>query len=444
MTQDTQLSFEFKVISGKRVTADFTGGEVTSDGGVLILREIADRMGIAEALSKAIPDNRHQSYVRHDVKTLLIQRILQIACGYEDADDADTLRTDPGFKAACNRLPSGYDLASQPTMSRFENALSQKDVYRIAEVLIRQFIASYETPPEAIILDIDDTDDPTHGAQQLSLFNGYHDEYCYMPLFIFEGVSGKLITSVLRPGKRPSGKETRAIIKRVVQRIRTVWPSVGILFRGDSHFATPELFAYCDTHCVQYVLGLTANAILQARARTALSAARREYGLTGKKTRVYREIRYQASTWHRALRVIVMAEVSALGDNVRFIVSSLEQTMPSVLYETVYCDRGRMENFIKDHKVALRSGRTSCHRFTANFVRLMLHSAAYMILHTLREKLLADTDFATAQFDTIRLRLLKIGAEVREMKTKLRFILPSSFPLQKVFAVMWQKLVVLT
>jgi hypothetical protein len=443
MSQDSQLSFEFKAISGKRVTADFSGGEVTSDGGVLILREIADRMGIIEQLSGAILDERHPSYVRHDMKTLLKQRILQIACGYEDANDADDLRTDPGFKAACDQLPSGTDLASQPTLSRFENTLSSKDIHRIAGVLIRQFIASYATPPEAIILDIDDTDDPTHGAQQLSLFNGYHDEYCYMPLFIFEGVSGKLVTSILRPGKRPTGSETRSIIKRVVRRIRAVWPSVGILIRGDSHFATPELYAWCDTHGVQYILGLATNAVLKTLARAALSSARSDYERSGEKSRMFRQIRYQAGTWHRELRVIVMAEVSALGDNIRFIVTSLESSRSSFLYETVYCGRGRMENFIKDHKLALKSGRTSCHRFMANCVRLMLHSAAYVILHTLRAQALAGTDFATAQFDTIRLRLLKIGAEVRELKTKLHFILPASFPLKTVFATMCRNVVLL-
>ena len=319
---------------------------------MLILREIADRIAIVEQLSGAILDDRHPSYVRHDVKTLLTQRIRQIACGYEDGDDADDLRTDPGFKAACDRLPSGADLASQPTMSRFENALSLKDVYRIADVLIRQFISSYAIPPDAIILDIDDTGDPTHGAQQLSLFNGYHDEYCYMPLFIFKGVSGKLITSILRPGKRPTGRETCAIIRRVVRRIRDIWPSVGILIRGDSHFATPELHAWCDRHDAQYILGLATNAVLKTLAQTTLAAARRDYELSGKKAHVFRQIRYQAGTWHRKLRVIVMAEVSPLGDNIRFIVTSLESSPPSFLYETVYCGRGRMENFIKEHKNA--------------------------------------------------------------------------------------------
>lgn len=443
MTQNNQLSFEFKTISGKKVTADFTGGQVTSDGGVLLLREIANRLGIVDQLAEVIRDTRHPSYVRHEVKRLLMQRILQIACGYEDADDADDIRTDPGFKAACDRLPSEADLASQPTMSRFENALTQKDVYRIADVLVHQFLSAYDAPPDGIILDLDDTDDPTHGAQQLSLFNGYHDEYCYMPLFIFEGVSGRLVSSILRPGKRPGGNEVRSIVKRIIARIRAAWPKVGILIRGDSHFATPELYAWCDAHEVHYILGLSSNSVLKTLTHPALSAARLTYERSGETSRVFREIRYQAGTWHRALRVIVMAEVSGQGDNIRFIVTSLESSRPSFLYETVYCGRGRMENFIKDHKVALKSGRTSCHRFTANGVRLMLHSAAYVIMHAFREQALAGTDFAAAQFDTIRLRLLKIGAEVRELNTKLRFVLPASFPLKEVFAVMHRNVVLL-
>ena len=443
MEQNTQLSLAFKTISGKRVTADFSGGEVTSDAGVIALREVADRIGIIDQFADAIIDTRHQSYVRHVMKTLLQQRIFQIACGYEDADDADDLRIDPGFKASCNRLPSEDDLASQPTMSRFENALTAKDIYRMAGVLIEQFIASYETAPEAIILDIDDTDDPTHGAQQLSLFNAYYDEYCYMPLFIFEGTNGRLVTSILRPGKRPCGKEIRAIIKRVVQRIRKAWPTVGILIRGDSHFATPELYSWCDKHNVHYILGLSCNSILKTHAQAALSAARRDYELSGEKARAFRQIRYQAGSWDMRRRVIIMAEVSALGDNIRFIVTSLESSRSSFLYETAYCGRGQMENFIKDHKIALKSGRTSCHSFKANAFRLMLHSAAYVILHTLREKALAGTSFANAQFDTIRLRLLKIGAEVREMKTKLHFILPSSFTLKDIFTSMCNRIVLL-
>jgi len=429
------------MISGKKVTADFTGGDVSSDAGILLLREEAERIGIIDKIVEAISDPRNQSYVVHDLKTLLTQRIIQIVCGYEDANDADDLRTDPGFKAACDRLPSDGDLASQPTISRFENSLTKRDIYRIAKVLVKLFIASYKTRPEGIILDIDDTDDPTHGAQQLSLFNGYYDEYCFQPLFIFEGQSGKLITSILRPGKRPSGKETCAIIRRVVTLIRSAWPHVGIIIRGDSHFATPELFAWCDSHNVDYIVGLTSNNVLMTHIDNALDAARRDYKASGKETRTFRETKYQAGAWHRELRVIIMAEVSAKGDNIRFIVTSLESSQPSFMYETVYCGRGQMENFIKDHKLALKSGRTSCHSFLANCFRLMLHSAAYVIFHSFRERGLAGTEFAKSQFDTIRLRLLKIGVEVKELKTKLHFILPSSYPLKNVFVTLYNKIV---
>lgn len=441
MREDTQFSFGFQGISGKKVEADFTGGVMTSDAGVLVVRELAEKIHLIDLLADAISDERHPGYVRHDVKSLLTQRTVQIACGYEDADDCDALRTDPGFKAACGKLPSEPDLASQPTMSRFENAVGTKDLYRIAQVFVDQFIASYETPPDAIVLDIDDTDDPTHGAQQLSLFNAYYDEYCFQPIVVFEGRSGKLITSILRPGRRPSGREACAILKRIIKRIRAAWPRVGILVRGDSHYSSPELFSWCDAHNVHYILGLTSNSTLKARADAALKAARRDYETSGEKARVFRQVRYQASSWNRALRIIIMAEVSRQGDNIRFLVTSMESSRPSFLYETAYCGRGQMENFIKDLKLALASGRTSCHRFLANSFRLLLHSAAYVILHTLREKGLAGTSFAAAQFDTIRLRLLKIGAEARELKTKLHFRMPTSFPLQEVFATMYARVV---
>lgn len=444
MEENKQLSFEFKAISGKRVTADFTGGVVTSDAGVLVMRETANRIGIIEQLAGAVHDERHQSYVKHEINELLTQRIFQIICGYEDANDANDLRIDPGFKVSCGRLPSDDDLASQPTITRFENSISTKDLYRIAEVFVDQFIASYESPPDALILDIDETEDETHGAQQLSLFNGYHDEYCYMPLYIFEGQTGKLVTSILRPGKRPSGKETRSLFKRVIKRIRAAWPSVGILIRGDSHFATPELYLWCDTHNVQYILGLTKNSILQELAQAPLSAAHYRYKTFGEKARVFKNIRYQASSWHRPLRVIIMAEVSTMGENLRFVVTSLESSQPSFIYETVYCGRGQMENFIKEHKIALKSGRTSCHSFIANCFRVMLHSAAYVIMHTFREKALAGTSLAKAQFDTIRLKLLKIGAEVRELKTKLHFILPASFPVKDIFVTMVRNIALIT
>ena len=444
MEENTQLSLQFTSISCKKVTADFSGGEVTSDVGLLAMREIARKTGIIDKLAEAIRDERHQSYIDHDVTELLSQRIFQIISGYEDANDANELRIDPGLKVACGRLPSDDHLASQPTITRFENSIDTKDLYRIAKVFVDQFIASYASPPEAILLDIDDTEDETHGAQQLSLFNGYHDEYCYMPLFIYEGQTGNLVTCILRPGKRPSGKEVRTIFKRVITRIRDTWPKVGILIRGDSHFATPELHTWCDAHNVYFILGLTKNPVLERLAHGTLAAAHRRYETFGETAREYKAVQYQAGTWDRLLRVVIMAEVSAKGENLRFVVTNLESSQQSFLYEIAYSGRGQMENFIKDHKNALKSGRTSCHSFLANSFRVMLHSAAYVILHTFRKKALAGTPLAKAQFDTIRLKLLKIGAEVRERKTRLHFTLPASCPVKNIYKLMMQNIALIT
>ena len=435
-----QSCLHFSSISGKKVRADFTGGQVTSDAGVLLLRETEKKVGIIDGLSQVISDERHQSYIKHTLKELLSQRVFQIACGYEDANDSNDLRVDPAIKAACDKLPSEEELASQPTFSRLENSIRKTDLYRIAESFVENFIASYERPPEAIILDLDDTDDPTHGSQQLQIFNGYFDNYCFMPLHIYEGISGKLVTTILRPGKRPKGKEVVSIIKRIVKRIRQVWPKVGILLRGDSHFASPKVFTWCEKTNVHYIFGMTRNSILRTIAEPTLKQARRAYSNNGGKVRIFRNLQYQASTWHRKIRVILKAEINEQGENPRFIVTSLETHKPSFIYETVYCGRGQMENFIKDHKVALNSDRTSCHSFSANSFRLFLHSAAYVLMHALRDKTLAGTDLAKAQFDTIRLRLLKIGAEVREMKTKLIFRLPSSYPNKNVLHIMMQNL----
>lgn len=440
MNRNSQSCLHFSSISGKEVRADFTGGQMTSDAGVLLLRETEKKVGIIDGLSQVIRDDRHKSYIKHQLKGLLSQRVFQIACGYADANDSNDLRVDPAIKAACGRLPSEEELASQPTFSRLENSIRKRDLYRIAESFVENFIASYETPPEAIILDPDYTDDQTHGAQQLQIFNSYYDEYCFLPLHIYEGISGKLVTTILRPGKRAKGKEVVSIIKRIIKKIRQAWPKVGILLRGDSHFASPEIFTWCEKNNVHYIFGLSGNSILKTKAGPTLEQARRAFSNDNRKVRVFRNLQYQAGTWHRKIRVILKAEITELGENPRFIVTSLETHKPSFIYETVYCGRGQMENFIKDHKVALNSDRTSCHNFTANSFRLFLHSAAYVLMHALRDKALAGTELAKAQFDTIRLRVLKIGAEVRELKTKLIFRLPSSYPNKDLLQTMMQNL----
>jgi hypothetical protein len=473
MTQDTQIVLPFARLCGKTLHADFDGGTLTSDGGVLFLRETEAQVGVIRRLVEALDDRRDPRYIDHSYEELLRQRIFQIDLGYEDANDCNALRGDPAFKAACERLPIvGADLASQPTMSRWENAPRRRELYRMAEALLATFLASYDRAPEAILLDLDDTADEVHGAQQQSLFNGYYDAYCYLPLHIYEGQSGKLITSILRPGRRPTGEEIVSILKRVVRAIRHEWPQVAILLRGDGHFSTPEVHQWCESQepVIFYILGQSGNAVLKRAASRLLDQARSLYRykqqrVHRKQTQAYRKqqksnptartsnsqkqyqeriqeplkaklyttFSYQAESWSAPHRIICKAEVSDEGDNLRFVVTNLETPRNQWIYETIYCGRGQMENYIKDHKLFLHSDRTSCHRFEANQFRLFLHSAAYVLMHTLRSTGLQGTSWSWAQFNRIQIRLLKVGARVEELKTKVTFHFPSSFPLKTLY-----------
>lgn len=434
MSKDNQIKLPLARIFDKKVEGDFEGGTVTSDGGLLFLRKVESKVGVIRRLTKAIKDHRHQSYIKHSYEDLLRQRIFQIACGYEDANDCNDLRRDPAMKAACGRLPiTGDDLASQPTMTRLENSTSRRDLYRMAQALVDTFLLSYEKPPEAIILDIDDTEDTTDGAQQLSLFNGYYDEDCFMPLHIYEGQSGKLITTILRPGRRISGKEIVTILRRLVPYIRKSWPKVEIFLRGDSHFSAPEVHDWCEKEHVYYVLGQTGNAILKDQVAPLCKQAHSLYQYSQKKVRLFRSFTYQAQSWKKPRRIVAKVEVSSKGENIRFVVTNLQSCQPSFIYDTIYCARGRMEGFIKNHKSFLQSDRTSCHCFEANQFRLFLHSAAYVLLHYLAEKGLKDTQWVKAQFNTIQNRILKVSAKVCELKTKIKFHFPTSFPLKEVF-----------
>lgn len=420
----------FEDIQGKKIEADFDGGQVTSDAGVLLLREVERRLGLIHRIAKIIRDRRHPGYTRHSIREMLSQRVFQIACGYEDADDADTLRTDPAMKMACEQLPEDRALASQPTLSRLENAVTRTDLYRIGEALVESFIDSYRTPPVAILLDIDDTSDTTHGHQQLALFNAHYGEFCYLPIHIYEGHSGKLITTILRPGKRPSGKEIVSILKRVVRKIRKAWPEVGIFLRADSHYASPEVFTFCRTENLKYLLGLTPNPVLRRLVANLVKGAERRFLKERGPVRDFGEFPYRAKSWTEESRVIVKAEHNALGPNTRFVVTNLTTLTPRTIYEKLYSDRGAMELLIKDHKTHLRSDRTSCHRFEANQFRLFLHSMAYVLTQTLRSRHLPRTPWARAQFDTIRLQVLKIGARVRQLRTRVKIHLPTSYPWQ--------------
>ena len=429
MSKYTTQLLPFSPISGKKVEADFNGGEITSDAGVLLLRETEIQIGIISAITSAIHDLRDLRYVEHQLKDIITQRVNQIACGYEDANDCNALRNDPAHKLAADKLPiTDTPLGSQPTSSRLENTVSRSDLYRMGCAMLDNFVTSYSAPPEIIVLDFDDTEDETHGHQQLALFNGYYDSRCYLPLHVYEGLSGKLITSILRPGKRPTGKQVVSVLKRIVKRIKASWPETIIVFRGDSHFCSPEVLRYCDEHGLYYCIGLSGNAVLKRMFEFLLTESKNIFATSNTSVNLYESLSYQADTWDKPQRVVAKAEVTERGESLRFVVTNLTEPDEATIYQQIYAARGQMENYIKNHKIYTKSDRTSCHKFTANQFRLFLHSAAYVLLQALRENILKNTEFAQAQFDTIRLKLLKIGAKVRELKTKIKLHLPSSFP----------------
>ena len=432
MQQDNLVLFDLPGVGGKKVTAAFDGGRLTSNAGVLLLREVDRRLGIAERLAACLVDRRDASRIDHSVVEMLRFRTFAIAAGYEDADDCDALRDDPAFKMAVGRLPeSGDPLCSQPTMSRLENAPGWRSLGRMMAAMVDLFCDSWKTVPKRIVIDIDDTWDEAHGAQQLALFNAYYDGYGFLPIHIYEATSGKLVAAILRSGKTPDGGEVRAILKRVIRHIRKRWPRVDILVRGDSHYARPEALDWLDDNAIAYVFGLAGNPTLKARVAAGAEDAALRRVLAGAQAKVkvrrFGAFAYAAKSWRQERRVIARIEASDRGLDVRFVVTNLADK-PKRLYERIYCRRGQMENLIKAHKTHLASDRTSCHSAAANQFRLILHSAAYWLLHALRAAAPRRSWWRRAQFDTLRLRLIKLAARVIEKASRIRVALASSCP----------------
>jgi hypothetical protein len=427
-------------VKNKNVFIDFCEDKLSTDTGALLLKELEQHIGIIAGLDSVINDNRNQSYVEHTHKEMLTQRIFQIAAGYEDAIDCNTLRNDPVFKMCLGKLPeTDPALASQPTMTRFENSIGIKTAYKLAQVFFDSFIKSYTEEPEIIVIDADDTDYTGHGHQEGLFYNDYYGENCYMPLMIFEGLSGKLITSILKPGRRLKTGSFTSIVKRIIQQIRQHWKSTIIVFRGDSHFCSPELMQLIDNESdIYYVTGLTGNSKLYKMVDGKLNEAKERYDKNKnlKKTetvKLYHTFYYQAGTWESAKRVVAKIEYGEKGKNIRFVVSNFENVKATALYEEIYCKRGEMELFIKNHKTYLKSSRTSCHSFYANQFRVFLHSAAYVLLHSLQKEVLKGTEFAHCTMQTLQLKLLKIASRVKEMKTKINLFLPLSYPYNNIF-----------
>src|SRR3954453_12330329 len=428
MTDRSRDPLTFSRLGAKAVVADFQGGRLTTDAGALLLREVGDRLGLPDAPAAPTPDPRWLPIVIHDQKAMLAQRITAIALGYEDLNDHHALRDDPALQLVAGRDPAPeVPLASPSTLCRLENRVDRAAAARIAAVLVEQFIAGHAEPPEALILDLDATDDPVHGEQEGRFFHGYYDHYCYLPLYVFCG--DELLVAYLRPSDIDAAKHSRAILKLLVRRLRAAWPGVKITVRADSGFCRWRLMRWCDRNGIGYVLGLAKNAALGRAARDEIERAERQFRHTGQPQRVFGSFSYAAGSWDRKRRVIVKAEHTAQGPNPRFVVSN-EPADPQELYEAVYCQRGEAENRIKEQQLDLFADRTSCHRFLANQFRLLLSSAAYVLVQALRRTALPGTELAEAQVGTIRLKLFKVAARVVVSARRVVFHLASSYPYQ--------------
>ena len=446
MKYSIQETLRFPPVDGLTVRGEFDGGALSSDFGPMILRGVDRQIGLTERLAQAFGDSRHPSYITHSLQTLFAQRTYQIACAYEDGNDAHALRADPLFKLGLERRPldGATDLASAPTFSRLENAASPRALYRVAQAFVDHFIASYAKPPAVIVLELDHSEDTAHGQQELIFYNHHYGSHCYLPLFIFEGLSGKFITAALRPGKRPTGAENAAIVNRVLKRLRVAWPETHIILRGDSHFANPELMQLAlETPQTDFIFGLAGNRVLSPLATPCLAAARRLHEtrcalarqnrqVEPSATRTYHDVGYAAQTWPKAFRVVLKAEVMAMGDNPRCVVTSLDLPSPESLYRDLYCARGQDENWIKMIKNDLASDRTSDHRFLANHLRLFFSCAAYVLHQTLRTEVLVHTELAQAQPFTVILKLFKIAVRVVPCKDRVKLHLPTRCPVKHI------------
>ena len=435
MEEDTLLPFSFPAVARKKVSAAFDGGMLSSDAGVLLLRSVEKQLGLAHRISACLKDRRDPDLIKHSVEEMLRLRMLAIAAGDEDANDFDRLRYDAIFKMAAGRSPEeGDPLCSQPTLSRLENAPSRTELGRMMLAMIDQFCSSYRRAPKAIIFDIDDTFDAVHGNQQLSLFNAHYDERCFLPIHIYEGITGKPVAMILREGKTPSGREVRTILKHVIKHIRAHWPKVDILVRGDSHYGRREAMEWCESQGVDYVFGYgSGNSVLNAMVRSDADALCAERATSGvEKLRRFRKLRYGAKSWKCQRRLVARLEATAKGLDIRYIVTSLTGGAKH-LYETLYCARGNAENFIKLHKSQLASDRTSCREPKANQFRLILHTAAYWLMLAVRGAVPKRSQLSHAEFNTIRLRLIKIAARVVEGAARIRVFLPTACPDRAVF-----------
>jgi len=438
---DSTLELSFPAIRSKTIVGRFDGGEVTSDAGVMLIREADRKMGLSERMAEAATDRRQHGKVTHTIEEMIRERVYAICLGYEDANDLDLLGSDPALKSACGKLPSENDLASQPTISRLENSITRKDLLEMGMRIAKTVVADLPRRTKRVILEVDVSDDPCHGQQEFEFFSGYYDEHCYLPLYVhITGGDGRrrLIAALLRHGKAYVTHGLFGTLSRIVGVLRDRFPKLKVILRADGSFGIEGVISWCEKSGVDYVLGLPTNKKLAALSTPVQMDAAIKHKWEGDGCREYGEFGYNAKKWPAARRVIVKAEITRGEINPRFVVTNLARS-PRRLYE-FYCRRGDQENRIKEMKLDLASGRTSCHRFLANQFRLLLHTAACVLMGTLQEAL-EGTQWAKAQVGTIRIRLLKVGARVVETCRKIWFHLPTSFPEKEAWARAHRRLV---
>ena len=427
MTKCYQRSFEFPRVNRRIVEARFDGGDITSDGGVLLLRQ-ADRLtGLSDSITRTLSDPRRQASCDHDVPGLVRQRLYAIALGYEDLNDHDGLRQDVALQTAVER---DQWLASASTLCRFENRADRETAWRLHEVLLDQFIASFKRAPKKLILDFDATDDPVHGEQDGRFFHGYYRRYCFLPLYVFCG--HQLLVSYLRPSNIDGAKHSWAILSLLVKRLRQVWPKVRIIFRGDGGFCRWKMLRWCDHHEVGYIIGLAKNKRLNRLTASLQDEAAACFAATGHKVRWFTDFQYAARSWDGARRVIAKIEHSQHGVNPRYVVTNLEGDAKQ-LYDKLYCARGDMENRIKENQLDMFGDRTSCQHWWPNQFRLLLASLAYTLIEAIRRIALKGTELANAYVGTIRLKLFKIGAVILKNTRRIRFLLASGCPYKELY-----------
>jgi hypothetical protein len=449
-TECTTEALQFQAVAGRTVRARFDGGTLTSDGGAVLLREVDRATGILAQFAACFRDYRDPARVTHSVARLLRQRVYGLALGYEDLNDHDQLRRDPLFAVLAEAADLAAPLAGKSTLNRLELSAATVDEaerYKkiavdhaaVDRMLLDVFLQAHPTPPAELVLDLDATDDPLHGAQEGRFFHGFYGHYCYLPLYIFAGEH--LLCARLRRANIDASAGAVEDVARIVAHLRAAWPAVRITLRGDSGFCRDALMTWCDTHRVDYVFGLAKNARLTALITEELAAAAAQCAATGQPARVFAERTYETlDSWSRARRVVAKAEQLAVGEdgksNPRFVVTSLAAARldARALYEELYCARGDMENRIKEQQLMLFADRTSAATMRANQLRLYCSSIAYLLLHALRRLALAGTALARAQCQTIRLTLLKIGARVRITVRHVWLALASGCPHAALFA----------